>query len=70
MRNMSRIRFWNNVGFGAALAYLAVLLGLIVGWVMNIISVVGALSDPITGMFIARLVGCVVFPLGGVLGYF
>lgn len=67
---MNRFRLWNNIGFGAILAYLAVLLGLAVGWVMNIISIVGALSDPITGMFIARLVGTVVFPLGGVLGYF
>lgn len=60
----------SDAGAIAVLVYLAILLGLVVGWVMNIFSIVHALSDPITGMFIARLVGTVVFPLGGVLGYF
>lgn len=59
-----------NVTFGIGLTYLVVILGLIIGWVMNIVSIVHTLSDPITGMFIARLVGTVVFPLGGILGYF
>lgn len=61
---------YSNVGFGLILTYLAVLLGLLIGWVMNIVAIVGSMSDAITGMFIARLVGTVVFPLGGVLGYF
>ena len=60
----------SEVGAIALLVYLAVLFGLVVGWVMNIIGIIHTLSDPITGMFIARLVGTVVFPLGGVLGYF
>lgn len=59
-----------EVGATALLVYVGVLLGLVIGWVMNIVSIVGSLSDPITGLFIARLVGTVVFPLGGVLGYF
>lgn len=61
---------YSDVGLGLTLTYLAVLLGLLVGWVMNIVSIVGSLADPITGLFIARLVGTVVFLLGGVLGYF
>ena len=59
-----------NVTFGIGLTYLVVILGLTIGWVMNVVSIVHALSDPITGMFIARLVGTIVFPLGGILGYF
>mgnify|MGYP003393448913 FL=1 len=27
-------------------------------------------TDPITGMFIALLVGVIAFPLGAILGYF
>ena len=67
---MSKLSCMSNIGFGLTLTYLAILLGLAVGWVMNVVSIVHTLSDPITGMFIARLVGTVVFPLGGILGYF
>jgi len=45
----------------------AIALAIIVGWVMNIISLVGA--DSITGMEIARIAGIFIPPLGGVLGY-
>lgn len=60
----------SEVGAIALLCYIAILIGLVIGWVMNIVGIAHTLSDPITGMFIARLVGTVVFPLGGVLGYF
>lgn len=67
---MNKLRFWNNVGFATSLSFLVGILALLVGWVMNIFAIVQTLSDPLTGLFIARLVGTVVFPLGGVLGYF
>ena len=41
-----------------------------VGWVMNIVTIVKMVSDPVTGMFILRCVGIFFFPLGAVLGYF
>ncbi len=52
------------------IAWAILLLVLGVGWVMNIVTIIGMLSDPITGMFIFRCVGIFVMPLGGVLGYF
>jgi len=42
----------------------------VVGWVLNIIDIVHAISEPITGMFILRCIGIIVGPLGAVLGYF
>ena len=60
----------NKVGVTLILVYLAVLLGLVIGWVMNIIKIVELVGGDITGILITRLVGTVVFPLGGVLGYF
>lgn len=39
------------------------------GWIANIVKIVDALSDPITGMFVFRCVGVVMAPLGAVLGY-
>lgn len=60
----------SNLLAGLGLGYILVLLLLAGGWVANVVKIVSTLSDPITGFFIARLVGTVVFPLGGVLGYF
>lgn len=45
-----------------------VIVGL-VGWIKNIVDIVHAIHDPITGMFIFRCVGIIVGPLGAVLGY-
>lgn len=40
-----------------------------VGWVMNIVKLVGMLGGDITAMFIARIVGVAIAPLGAVLGF-
>lgn len=45
-------------------------IAIVIGWVMNIITLMGIINDPITGMFILRVVGIFIPPLGGVLGYF
>lgn len=63
-------RTYTNTVMSLGIGYILVLLALAGGWVANVVKIVAALSDPITGMFIARLVGTVVFPLGGVLGFF
>jgi hypothetical protein len=59
-----------SAGVFGFLAWLVLLLGLVIGWVMNIIDIVHGLGGPITAMFVARLVGVFALPLGGVLGYF
>lgn len=55
---------------GPALVLIAIVFAGIAGWVMNIIDIVAAVSDPITAMFILRCVGIFVAPLGAILGYF
>lgn len=40
------------------------------GWIANIVKIIGALSEPITAFFIARIAGIFFFPLGCVLGFF
>jgi len=52
------------------LMYITLICAGIYGYVCNIISIAHTATDPITGMFIARLVGVIAFPLGAVLGYF
>ena len=44
------------------------------GWVMNLVEIIQTAPDvtldSIPGMFILRIIGLFVGPLGGVLGYF
>ena len=44
-------------------------LAAILGWVLNIVKLITTINDPITNMFIARIVGVVFAPLGAILGY-
>ena len=40
-----------------------------VGWVWNIVKIIGTGFDVFTGMLIARCIGVFIAPLGAVLGY-
>lgn len=51
------------------LAVFAVWAVVITGYVWNIVKIVGAISDPMTAMFILRCVGAIAAPLGVILGY-
>lgn len=57
-----------DLGLVPALIILGLFIAGLVGWVMNIITLVN--SDSFTGMVIARIAGIFVAPLGAVLGYF
>ena len=39
------------------------------GWLMNIIKMVELADQVVTGMFILRLIGILLYPLGAILGY-
>lgn len=58
-----------SMGIAMALFYIVILIGGGIGWILNIVKIVGSISDPITAMFIARAVGVFFFPLGVILGY-
>jgi len=49
--------------------FLLVWLVSIIGWVLNIVKIVDANFDPITGMVVLRCIGVFVAPLGAVLGF-
>jgi hypothetical protein len=42
---------------------------LIAGWVLNLVKLALAMGSPVTGLFLFRCVGVVVWPLGSVLGF-
>ena len=54
----------------AALLYIAAVFVMCFGWVMNIIAIAHTADLPLSGMFLLRVAGIFVVPLGCVLGYF
>lgn len=59
-----------SMGLLGVLALIGLWLALFYGWVVNIIAFIGMLDGGFTAMFVARMVGIVLFPLGGILGLF
>lgn len=63
--------FMTSLGVVGAFGIVALWLAGIYGWVANIFKLVGMLGDPtLTPMFIARIAGVPLAPLGAVLGWF
>lgn len=42
----------------------------LIGWVLNIVSIVHADFSYVTGLLIMRIIGIFIVPIGAVLGYF
>jgi hypothetical protein len=61
---MSKFLFASGI-IGVVLWVLA-----LIGYIMNIASFVHELGGPLTPLFVARVAGLVLFPLGAILGYF
>jgi hypothetical protein len=61
-----------KIGIALSLAYLALIIAGLWGWVVNLIDVVHAVTanDPFTTLLIVRIIGIPVAVLGAVLGYF
>lgn len=51
------------------LGLLGAIIAAIAGWVMNIVQLVSMADAGVTGMFILKIVGVFVAPLGAVLGW-
>jgi hypothetical protein len=60
----------SDTAFGiVGFLYILLIIAAVIGWVWNIVKIVGSISDPLTAMFIARCVGAFVAPIGAILGY-
>lgn len=63
------MKFLQGLGILGVLVWLGLICAGIVGWVMNIIAIVHAVSGPLTTLLVVRLIGVLVFPLGAIMGY-
>lgn len=60
----------NTIKFGLPLfAYLALIIAIATGWIMNIVSIAHSNFNDITGLLVLRVIGVFVAPLGVVLGF-
>jgi len=65
--NMIKIKFpGTSLGL---LMYLAFIVAIIGGWIMNLVEIVNYDFASITGMIILRIAGIFIAPLGAVLGW-
>lgn len=60
----------SNFGFGTAIFSFGLIAVGMVGWVLNIIKLCGMDAEPLTTMFIMRIIGIFVAPIGSILGLF
>lgn len=51
------------------LAYTALAIGVLVGYIMNIVDLVHATMSPLTTVVVLRIVGLFIPPLGAIMGY-
>lgn len=40
-----------------------------IGWILNIVKIVGSVADPLSAMFIIRCLGVFLAPVGAILGF-
>lgn len=59
-----------NLNTTSSFIFLTIFVIALGGWVANIVKLLSELFDPITGLFIARIAGIFMAPLGSVLGFF
>lgn len=65
-----RFKTEERIAIGTMLFFVVLAIATVGGWIANIIKFVGMLDGGVTAMFIARIVGFFLLPLGVVLGYF
>lgn len=52
------------------LAHFATVAAVLIGWVLNLIDLIGMIGQEISTEFILRIVGVPIVPLGSIMGYF
>lgn len=52
-----------------SVAAIAIVIAAIYGWIANIIALINMLDGSVSAMFIARIAGIFVAPLGSILGF-
>ena len=65
----TRIDASDAIGGGCALGMVALMAAAAVGWVLNVVKIFATLNDPLTGMFVGRVLGVFLVPIGCIVGW-
>jgi len=60
----------SHLAAAIGLAYVTVLVLAVIGYVMNLVKLVGMMDGGVTAMLVIRLVGIVAAPFGALIGWF
>lgn len=66
---MNKVALW-LLYYVVPLLYILFWVAFLIGWVLNIVDIAYTTSLPMTGMFILRIIGVFVAPIGAFLGLF
>ena len=69
MRRASAWRGTSSGGGWAVFLVLALWGAAIFGWIANVVKIALTAGDPLSGLFIFRVVGAFILPIGAVLGW-
>ena len=64
------MNFFNGIGVAAVLAWIAAIIAIAYGYIVNIITLVGMTLTGHEVEFVLRAVGIVIAPLGAIMGLF
>jgi len=59
----------SHIGAAFGLAYVAFIVLAVIGYVMNLVKLVGMMDGGVTAMLVIRLVGIVAAPFGALIGW-
>lgn len=57
------------IGAGCAVSFFIIMMAGAIGWIMNIVKIFAALDHPLTGLFLGRVIGVFIFPIGCIAGW-
>lgn len=63
-------KLFAGLGIFGVLSYLGIIAAGVIGWIMNIFALIGTVNGPLDGVFVLRIVGIFVAPLGAIMGLF
>lgn len=58
-----------NTAVIVVLLYIVLIIGSLIGWVLNVIDLLQTIGGGFTTLFVLRVVGVFVAPLGAILGW-
>lgn len=61
--------FLVGLGIFGYLTFVSLWIGIVIGWILNVIQILGMLDTTATGLLVMKAVGVILVPLGGILGW-